>query len=140
RDHDLDAIEAVATVRGPLFNGAFGGSNLSGTLIQPGIGNPSPALLTVLRRTPNGGQVPIVVDLNSAVRDPHERVILRAGAVLVLQEFPEQAFARYLTQTFFNFNLLWEPIHSKFVTGVVDVAAPDRLPGRLGVFNFNQQQ
>ena len=63
RDHDLDVLEAIAQVRGPLYNGAFGGSNLSGTLVAPGLGNPSPSLLVVVRRIPNRGQVHIAVDL-----------------------------------------------------------------------------
>src|SRR5262249_29253132 len=67
RDRDLDVVQAVLLVRGPFFNGAFGGSNLSGALIQPGIGNPSPSLLTVLRRAPDGRQVAINVDLRRAV-------------------------------------------------------------------------
>lgn len=138
RDRDLDVLEAVATVRGPMFNGAFGGNNLSGTLIQPGLGNPSPALVTVLRRTAGGGQVPIVVDLRVAARDPRERILVKSGDLLILQEFPEQALTRYFTQTFFNFNLYWQVLHEKFATGVVDVATPDRLPGRVGVTNFNQ--
>lgn len=132
RDHDLDVIEAISRVRGPLFNGAFGGSNLSGTLIAPGIGDPSPSLLVVLRRTPGGGQVPIVVDLRNALRHPEERLLLRAGDVLLLQEKPGEALARYFTQTFFNFNLFWQVVNEKFATGVVDVATPDRLPQRLG--------
>jgi protein involved in polysaccharide export with SLBB domain len=135
RDHDLDVVEAIARVRGPLFNGAFGGSNLAGNLIAPGIGSPSPSLLVVLRRLPSGGQVPIVVDLGSALRHHEERILVRAGDVLLLQEQPGEALARYVTQTFFNFEVLWEAFHSKFVTGVVDVAAPDRLPQRFGTVN-----
>ncbi len=138
RDRDLDVLEAVAAVHGPLFNGAFGTNNLSGSLIQPGIGNPSPALLTVLRRTPNGGQVPIVVDLRAAVCDPRERILVKPGDLLVLQEFPEQALTRYFTQTLFNFNLYWQAISSKNAVGVIDVATPDRLPTRSAITNFNQ--
>src|SRR5262249_46290582 len=59
RDHDLDVVEAVALVRGPLINGDFGGSNLSGDLVRPGIGNPSAPLVVVVRRAPGGGQVPV---------------------------------------------------------------------------------
>src|SRR5207244_9786311 len=55
RDHDVDVIEAVSRVRGPLFNGGFGGSSLAGNLIAPGIGGPSPSLLRLPRRTPRGG-------------------------------------------------------------------------------------
>jgi protein involved in polysaccharide export with SLBB domain len=135
RDHDLDVVEAVALVRGPFLNGSFGGSNLSGAFVQAGIGNPSPTHLVVLRRTPGGGQVPILVDLGRALRDPRERVIVQAGDVLILQEKPEEALARYITQTFFNFNLNWEVLHEKFATGLIDVSAPDRLPGRLSTIN-----
>ena len=134
RDHDLDVIEAMALVRGPLYNGAFGGSNLSGTLIAPGLGNPSPSLLVVLRRVPNRGQVPIVVDLRAALRFPQERIVIRPGDVLVLQEKPGEALARYMTQTFFNFNMYWDVFRSSRGAGVVDIAAPDRLPGRISTF------
>jgi hypothetical protein len=131
RDHDIDVLEAIALIRGPMFNGAFGGSNLSGDLVRQGIGNPSPSQVTVVRRTPGGGQVPILVDLNLAVKDPAERIVIRNGDLLILQEAPGDALARYITQTFFNFDLAWQAIHNRFITGVVDVSAPDRLPSRL---------
>jgi protein involved in polysaccharide export with SLBB domain len=136
RDHDLDVLEAVAMVRGPLLNGAFGGSNLSGALISPGVGNPSPSLLVVLRKTPGGGQLPIRVDLHRALANPQERIVLRADDVLLLQEKPEEALARYLSQTFFNFNFLWVPFRTSNATGIVDIAAPDRLNERLGNVNL----
>jgi hypothetical protein len=135
RDHDLDVLAAVALVRGPLINGDFGGSNLSGDLVNPGIGNPSATLLVVVRRTPGGGQVAIRIDLVRALRDPRERIPVHPGDVLILQEKPGEALARYLTQTFFNFNVFWQAFHSCFATGVVDVSAPDRLPNRVGVVN-----
>jgi protein involved in polysaccharide export with SLBB domain len=100
RDIDLTVVEAVLKAQGPLLNGAYGGSNLSGTLIQSGLGNPSPSLLTVLRRTPNHGQVTICVDLNRAVNDPHENILVQPGDVLILQETPSEAIARYLSQVF----------------------------------------
>ena len=137
RDHDLDVIAAISQVHGPLVNGAFAVSNLSGALIAPGIGNPSPSLLVVVRRTPHGGQLPILVDLDRALRDPRERILVQAGDVLLLQEKPEEALVRYFTQTFLNFNLLWTPIHSQFATGVLDISAPDRLPTRLGTVNLS---
>jgi hypothetical protein len=55
--------------------------------------------------------------------------------VLILQEKPDEALARYASTTFFNFNLLWQVFHSRFATGVIDVSAPDRLPNRLGTVN-----
>jgi hypothetical protein len=139
RDRDLDVLEAVSLVRGPLLNGAFGVSNLSGALIQPGIGNPSPALLVVLRKTPGGGQVPIVVDLDRAMKHAEERIFVRAGDVLLLQERPDQAMTRYFTQTFFNFNFIWTAIRSRNATGVIDVSTPDRLQPRLGQVQILQR-
>ncbi len=135
RDRNLDVIEAVAEVRGPLINGAFGGSNLSGDLVKPGIGNPSPTSLVVVRRTPGGGQVPIRVDLGRALRDPQERILVQAGDVLILQEKPGEAFARYFSQSFLNFDIFWQVFRSRSATGVLDIAAPDRLPGRVGTLN-----
>jgi protein involved in polysaccharide export with SLBB domain len=139
RDRDIDVLEAIALIRGPMFNGAFGGSNLSGDLLRQGIGNPSPRQVTVVRRTPGGGQIPIIVDLDIAVKDPTERIPIRNGDLLILQEAPGDAMARYFTQTFFNFNVAWEAIHSRFISGVVDVSAPDRLPGRLSQTTFLPQ-
>jgi protein involved in polysaccharide export with SLBB domain len=130
RDYDLDVIKAITRVRGPLVNGGFSTNNLSGNLIAPGLGGPSPSLLTVLRRTPDGGQVPIRVDLDRALRDSRERILIRPGDVLVLQEKPSEAVARYMTQTFFNFNVVWQAFRGNNVAGIVDIAAPDRLGSR----------
>src|SRR4051794_35386465 len=103
-DYDLSAVEAVLKSRGPLINGALNSSNISGAVIQSGLGNPNPSLLTVLRQTPNGGQVNIRVDLNEATRDPRENLLVQSGDVLILQETQDEAITRYLTQTFrFNF-------------------------------------
>jgi Polysaccharide biosynthesis/export protein len=134
RDHDLDVVEAVAEVRGPLFNGDFGVNNLSGDLVKPGIGNPSSSFLAVIRRTPCGGQIPIRVDLRRAMRDPRERILVQAGDILILQETPGEALARYITQTFLNFDIFWEVFHSKHGIGALDIAAPERLNERVGTF------
>lgn len=105
RDYDLDVVEAVAQVSGTLINGAFGGNNFNGLLIQKGIGNPNPSALTVIRKTPNGGQIPISVDLNRALVDPRERILVQPGDVLILQERAGESFTRYLNDIF-NFNVL----------------------------------
>jgi hypothetical protein len=100
RDRDLTVVEAIAQVGGPLVNGGFGGSNLSGNILTTGIGNPSPSLLTVVRRAENGTEVPIRVDLNLAISDPREDIVVKAGDLLVLQETPGEAIARYFTSIF----------------------------------------
>ncbi len=135
RDIDLDVVGAITRVRGPLVNGAFGTNTLAGNLINPGIGNPSPSLLSVLRRTPDGGRIIIRVNLNRALRDPRETILVQPGDVLILQEQPSEALARFFTQTFFNFSLSWQAIHNRFLTGVVDVNAPQNIPARIGITN-----
>jgi hypothetical protein len=112
RDRDLDVVEAISFVKGPLVNGAFGGSNLSGQLLAPGIGSPSPSLLTVLRRLPNGGEIRIRVDLNRALRDPRERIVVQPKDVLILQETPSEAIARYIDEMV-HFNFFWQVIQGK---------------------------
>lgn len=135
-DRDLDVVEAIGYVKGAMVNGAFGGSNLSGQLLQPGIGNPSPSQVTVVRRTPAGTTLPIIVDLNVALRDARERIRIHPGDILILQERPTEAMTRYFTQTFLNFNILWEVVRTSRASGILDISAPDRLDGRLGTVNF----
>jgi hypothetical protein len=137
RDYDLDVVTAILRVRGPLVNGAFSTSNLSGNLINTtGLGNPNPDLVTVMRCIPGYGRLPIRVELRRAMRDPRENLLVKAGDVLILQETPGQAVARYLYQSFFNFNFIWEPIHSPHSAGFINVAAPDRLSGSAPFVTF----
>src|SRR5207237_6777317 len=91
RDTDLDVVDAVIRVHGPLVSGGSSVSNLSGTIIAPGIGAPSPSLLTVMRKTACGGRIPIRINLNRAIRDCRERILVQAGDELILQEAPCQA-------------------------------------------------
>jgi hypothetical protein len=123
RDYDLDVVAAIAKVQGSLVNGAFATSNLSGVLIQPGLGNPSPSLLSVIRRTANGNQVNIRVDLNKALRDRRERIIVQPGDMLILQETPGEAIARYCTQIF-KFSIVSEVIKTSRTTGTTAAAVP----------------
>jgi hypothetical protein len=98
RDYDLDVLQAVTEARGPLYNGAVNFNNQQGNILTGGIGNPSPSQLTVIRRTPKGGQITIRVDLNRAAQDPRERVLVQPGDFLILQESLGESFTRYITQ------------------------------------------
>jgi protein involved in polysaccharide export with SLBB domain len=99
RDSDLDVLEAVISTRGPVANGGLNQSNLSGTIISQGIGAPSPSQLTVLRKAPGNRQISIRVDLNRAMQDPRERILVQPGDVLVLQETLGESMTRYLITT-----------------------------------------
>lgn len=123
RDYDLTVVEAIARINGPLFNGGVNTNNLSGNIVAPGMGNPSPSLLIVLRKTPGGAQVAIRVDLNRAVRDARENIVVQAGDVLVLQEAPREAFARYFKDVT-NFFLLSNVINRTDTTGTTTISVP----------------
>lgn len=118
-DYDLTVTEAVSRTGGPLMNGGFGGANFNGQIVGRGMGNPSPSLLTVLRKAPNNQQVAIRVDLNEALRDPRENIIVQSGDMLILQETPGEAFARYMTAVF-RFSAAREIGN----TGAVSVSVP----------------
>jgi protein involved in polysaccharide export with SLBB domain len=123
RDYDLDVVQAIAYVSGPLVNGGVSVNNLSGNLLQSGIGFPSPSLVTILRRTPGGGQIPIRVDLNVALRDPRERVLIQPGDLILLQETLAEATARYLTEVF-HFSFLGTTIRQKDLLGTGTLSLP----------------
>ncbi len=111
RDYDLRVIEALAQVRAPLINGSFSQNAFVAQAVQAGIGNPNPSLVTVVRRLPNGQQIRIRVDLNQAYRDLRENILIQPGDLIVLQERPGEALARYLTQTF-RLTTTWQIIAS----------------------------
>jgi hypothetical protein len=102
RDYDLDVVEAIAQVRGTLVNGGQNANNFTGQLLSAGIGFPNPSLVSVVRRTPGGGQVNIKVDLNRALRDPRERVLIQPKDLIILQQTPGEALVQYFSSTFFN--------------------------------------
>jgi protein involved in polysaccharide export with SLBB domain len=104
RDFDLDVVQAIAYVRGPIINGAFSQNNLSGQIQPVGIGFPNPSLVTVLRRIPGKGQIKIRVDFNRALEDPNERIIIRPMDVVILQSTPAEALTQYFNSVF-QYNL-----------------------------------
>jgi protein involved in polysaccharide export with SLBB domain len=123
RDYDLDVLEAVVQSRGPLFNGATNFNNLGGNVLAAGVGNPSPSLLTVIRKTPNCGQITIRVDLNRAAQDPRERILVMPGDFLILQEAPAEALTRFITQRF-SFNFVGTLIRQRDLTAVINSTLP----------------
>lgn len=123
RDYDLDVVEAVLRVGGPLVSGGINPINITGQFVAGGIGFPNPSLLTVVRQTPGCGQTHIRVDLNRALRDSRERILLQKGDVLILQETPGEAMTRYFTQQF-TFTQLSTVILSPRNRGTIAVDVP----------------
>ena len=123
RDYDLDVVQAVSLVSGPLVNGGVNQSNLSGSILQGGLGFPSPSLLTVIRKVPGGGQVAIRVDLNRALRDPRERILVQSGDFLILQETLGESIGRYVSAVL-RFNFLGTIVRQRDLTGTTNLALP----------------
>ncbi len=102
RDYDLDVLGAIAIAQaGHSTNG--GASRATGgisALNQDVTIGASQAI--ILRRMPNGTQVPIMVDLYRAVRHPEERVLMQPGDYLVLQYTPLQAVGAFIERHLFE--------------------------------------
>lgn len=120
---DLDVIEAMGFVGGPLINGGFTSGIAGGNLANQGIGNPNPSMLTVIRRTPGCGQIAINVNLNRALRDPRERILVQAGDVLILQSTMCEALTQYFNNQF-NLNLFGTIIRQRDLTGTATLNVP----------------
>ena len=125
RDYDLDVLEAIAVIGGPIASGGIstGGFNLTRGLVGSGIGAPSPSLVIVLRQVPGGGQVPIRVDLNRALRDPRERILIQPGDFIIMQETPGEALARYMSAAF-TFAADWQIWSRGESSGISNVTLP----------------
>jgi protein involved in polysaccharide export with SLBB domain len=123
RDYDLDVVQAIALVNGPLINGSQQANNLSGSTVNAGIGFPNPSLVTVIRRTANGGQIPIRISLNKAMRDPRERILVQAGDTIILQETLDEAVGRYFSEVF-QLNLLGTVIRQNDLLGTTTLRVP----------------
>jgi hypothetical protein len=123
RDTDLDVVEAITKISGSIVTGGASTVNTNGTLVGSGFGAPSPNLVTVIRKTPERGQVAIRVDLDKALRDPRERILIQPGDLLILQEQPEQALGRYLSQTF-RLSAIYDLFLSSRATGTISGTGP----------------
>ena len=123
RDYDLDILQAVALVRGPLVNGGFSQTFGVANSVNSGLGQPSPSLVTVLRKLPNGQQIPIRIDLSRAIRDPRERLRIQPGDIIVMQEKPYEAITRYFTQVF-RLNVFGTLLRQRDLTGTGSLSVP----------------
>lgn len=123
RTRDLDVVEALILVGAPIINGGLGINNLSGTTQASGIGSPSPSLVTVLRRTSGGGQIPIRVSVNRAFRDPRERIRILPGDIIILQETMLETVTRYVTNVW-RFNFFGTIVRQQDLTGTSSLNVP----------------
>ncbi|MCA9053950.1 MAG: polysaccharide biosynthesis/export family protein [Planctomycetaceae bacterium] len=109
RDYDIDVLGAVALAGGQIASGGTGISRASGSGGGSGgagggaVGR-SASRLIVLRKMPCGGQVPIKIDLNRALVDESERILVQPEDTLILQyTLCEEVYNAALNVVNFNF-------------------------------------
>lgn len=128
RDRDVDVVEALSIVRGTIANGGIQTNIVfQRSFIDDGLGGPSPSLVIVLRRLPNGGQLPIRVNLNEALRDPRQRINIKPGDTILLQQTVGESVARYFARQLqlFTGSTLWSRSDS---LGRLNFASGPALP------------
>ncbi len=105
RDEDLDILEAIALANGSI--GGIAGTSAAAVLrAGAGVGNVvPPTRVLLLRKLPNGGQLPIRVNLSHAMRDPSERIRIMPGDFIMMYYTPGEQLANGVLN-FFNFNFL----------------------------------
>ncbi len=101
RDYDLDVLGAVAIAQAGRSQASVNRATGGVTAMNQDV-TISASQAIILRKMPNGTQVPIKVDLYRAVRHPQERVLMQPGDYLVLQYTPMEAcgafFERHLLE------------------------------------------
>jgi protein involved in polysaccharide export with SLBB domain len=101
RDYDLDVLSAVSlTGRGVA---AAQQTNLGG--LGGAVQSVQPTELILLRRIPGDRQLAIRIDLNDAINDPRQRILVRAGDTLILRYSPQEEVLNFASATFFTFGL-----------------------------------
>ncbi|MEZ6032682.1 MAG: polysaccharide biosynthesis/export family protein [Planctomycetaceae bacterium] len=88
RDKDLDIIGAIAIAGGPLGSAGTGVGALG--MRQGGGGNTSrtncqPSEAIVVRELPCGSSIAMRIDLNKALQDPSQRVLIKPNDVVILR-------------------------------------------------------
>ena len=94
RDYDLDILQALslATAQGNSGSArAVGGVSALNNDVSI-----SPSTVIVLRKLPDGGEVPIKVDLYRARTDLSERIVIQPGDYILLQYTPLEAIAAFV--------------------------------------------
>jgi len=92
RDKDLDIIGAIAIAGGPLGSAGTGvggiGRNQNSGGFSGGRGgqtNCSPSEAIIVRELPCGSSISMRIDLNKALQDPSQRVMIKPNDVVILR-------------------------------------------------------
>lgn len=114
RDYDLDVIKAISVAGGSVGQGSTGIGSLTNGGGFGGGGNRGmtggtigPSKLIVIRKNECGQEIPIRVNLNKALYDPRERILVMPGDTLILQYTLSEEIANAALNAV-GLNLLWQ--------------------------------
>jgi len=90
RDKDLDVIGAIALAGGPIGSigsgiGGVGSQNAGGGGGAGRTGYCQPSEVIVMRELPCDNQIAIKIDLNKAIANKSERILIKPGDVVMLR-------------------------------------------------------
>jgi hypothetical protein len=89
RDHDIDILEAISIAQGRSSGQDIGKSSLNNDVTI------SASQAIILRKLPNGSQVPILIDLYRARKYRAERMLIQRGDYIVLQYTKTEAIGAF---------------------------------------------
>ncbi|NQT12195.1 MAG: polysaccharide biosynthesis/export family protein [Planctomycetes bacterium] len=107
RDYDLDVLEAIALAGGSVGNSGIGLASNNGSAFGGNRGNVglAPSRAIVVRKLDCGGQVPIQINLNKALPDPSERILIQPEDLIIVRyTLFEELYNTVLN--LFQFNIL----------------------------------
>lgn len=106
RDYDLDVIGAMAIAGTGLGGtGSQGGGNRGGSILGGGFGGAVPTQLYVIRKMPCGPEFNIAIDLQRAMNDPSQRILIQPGDTLILRYKPHEELVNFGLVAFFTFGI-----------------------------------
>jgi hypothetical protein len=93
RDYDLDILQALSLAQSRQMGGA--GRSIGGVSAINNDVSISASNAIVLRKLPDGGEIPVKIDLYRARTDLSERIVIQPGDYILLQYTPLEAVAAF---------------------------------------------
>lgn len=104
RDFDLNVLQAIAIATSRPGVGAA--RQIGGVSALNSDVTISPSNLVIIRKLPEGGEIPIKVDIYRARTDPSERIVIQPGDYIFLQYTPVEAVCAFVERHLFEGALL----------------------------------